>query len=210
MKLVASVPEDGKRINIEGRKGESLLYHPVIWVIEQDFNRIKEQNERHNEFMRRAKEERLLALVGALLVEEALDLLIGAYIPDYSRLKVSGKFTLFLKTELARSLRIIPQHIIESVALINTVRNKFAHELTLESFDRLDVGTKNSLKDGCEVFYPGDEFSGKTVGEQFKGVVFCVIIALAVYAPHLRAAREYIFSEAFVRELDRLMKEKQT
>jgi hypothetical protein len=209
MEIVASLPEEGKRINIEGKKGESLFYHPVIWVIEKDFNRIKEQNERHNEFMSRAKEERLLALVGALLMEEALDLLLGAYIPDYSRLKDPRVFTPFLKIELAHSLRIIPKHIIDAIALVNKVRNKFAHELKLESFDRLDVGIKNSLKDRCEVFYPDEEVNGKTVKELFTKVVFGVITALAVYAPHLRATREYIFSEAFVRELDRRMKEKQ-
>jgi len=209
MEIVTNVPEGGKRINIEGKKGESLFYHPVIWVIEKDFRRIKEQNERHNEFMSRAKEERLLALVSALLMEEALDLLLGAYILNYSTLQCQRDFTLFLKIELARSLCVIPKHIIDAAALINSVRNKFAHQIDLDSFGSLDVGTRANLEGKCKIFYPDDEVNGKTVKELFIKVVFGVITGLAVYAPHLRDTREYIFSEAFGRELDRLMKGKQ-
>jgi hypothetical protein len=209
MERVISRNEMKPRLNINGTKGESLLYHPVIWVIEKDFNRIREQNERHNELMRRAGEERLLAIVSALLMEEALDLLLGAYILNYSTLQRQRDFTLSLKIELARSLCVIPKRIIDAAALINSVRNKFAHQIELDSFDSLDVGTCANLKGKCKIFYPDDEVNGKTVKELFTKVVFGVITALAIYAPHLRDIKEYIFSEAFVKELDRLMKEKQ-
>jgi hypothetical protein len=209
MDIVTDIPEGGKRINIEGKKGESLFHHPVIWVIEKDFNRIKEQNERNNELMRRADEERLLAIVSALLMEEALDLLLGAYILKYSTLQRQRDFTLFLKIELARSLCVIPKHIIDAAALINSVRNKFAHQIELDSFGSLDVGTRANLKEKSKLFYPDDEPDRKTAKELFTKVVFGVITALAFYAPHLRDAREYIFSEAFGKELDRLLKGKQ-
>jgi len=45
MEIVHDKPEGAPLINIEGKKGESLFCHPVIWFIQEDFKGIKEQYE---------------------------------------------------------------------------------------------------------------------------------------------------------------------
>ena len=36
MEIVRDMPEGAPVINIEGKKGESLFHHPVIWFIQED------------------------------------------------------------------------------------------------------------------------------------------------------------------------------
>ncbi len=208
MEIVDAMPEGAPIINIEGKKGGSLFHRPVIWFIQEDFKRIKEQYDGYQKLIEGAKEERLLTLIGALSMEEALDLFLGAYIPDYPRLEKQRDFTLFIKIELAHSLRIIPAHILDAATLINSVRNKFAHELKFERFDSLDIGTQDNLKQKDHVFFPDDINTSLTVKDMFIHIVEAVIIGLGIYASHLRTAKEYIYSADFSQQLVKRIKAK--
>ena len=209
MEIAHDMPAGAPIINIEGKKGGSLFYRPVIWFIQEDFKRIKEQYEGYQKLIEGAKEERLLTLIGALSMEEALDLFLRAYIPDYHRLEKQRDFTLFIKIELARSLRIIPTHILDAAALINNVRNKFAHELKIERFDSLDIGTQDNLKQKDRVFFPDDNINTSlTVKDMFIHIVEAVIIGLGIYSSHLRTAKEYIYSAEFSQQLVERIKAK--
>ena len=199
MEIANGKPEEGKHfINIEGKKGESLFTRAVIWFIQEDFKRIREQYEGYQKLIEGAKEERLLALIGALSMEEALDLFLGAYIPDYHSLEKQRDFTLFLKIELARSLQLIPAHIFDAASLINVVRNKFAHNLSIDCFDSLDIGTQEKLKQKHGQFFTD---ISPTIKDMFIGIVNAVIIGLGVYACHVKAARKYIYSDDFRQQL---------
>ncbi len=209
MEIVHGEPQEGESfINIEGKKGESLFHRPVIWFIEEDFKHINEQYEGYRKLIEGVQEERLLALIGALSMEEALDLFLGAYISEYHRLEQYRDFTLFIKIEMARSLRIIPAHILDAATLINKVRNKFAHELKFERFDSLDIGTQDNLKQKARVFFPDDMNTSLTVKDMFIHIVEAVIIGLGIYVSHLRTAREYIYSFAFSQQLVERIKAK--
>lgn len=208
MEIVNNIPEGAPIINIEGKQGESLFRRPVKWFIQEDFKRIKDQYEGYQKLIEGAKEERLLALIGALSMEEALDLFLGAYIPDYHRLEKQRDFTLFIKIELALSLRIIPRHIIDAAELINNVRNKFAHELEISYFDDLDNGTKDKLKQNHGVFFPDNTNASLSVKNMFIGVVEAIIIALGIYASHIRVAKDYIHSADFAQQLVKRIKDK--
>ena len=197
MEIVHDIPEGAPIINIEGKEGESLFRRPVKWFIQEDFKRIKEQYERYQKLIGGAKEERLLALISALSMEEALDLFLGAYITDYARLEEQRDFTLFLKIELARSLRIIPMHILDAAASVNTVRNKFAHKLKVDRFNSLDVGTQNNLKQKHKVFFPNNTDAGLTIKDLFMHIVEAIIIGLGIYSSHVKVAKEYIYSVDF-------------
>jgi hypothetical protein len=207
MEIVHDMPEGVPTINIEGKKGESLFDHPIKWFVERDIKLISEQFERYKKFVEEAKEERLLALIGALSIEEALDLFLGAYIPNYSRIEDERDFTLYLKIQLAYSLKVIPSHILDAAALINNVRNKFSHELKIDRFDSLDNGTKENLRQKHGTFVSNDKTS-HAVKDTFIFVVEFVIIALGVYASQVQSAKEYIYSDDFGKELVRRIKEK--
>ena len=208
MEIVHEVSKDEPIINIEGKKGESLFYHPVMWAIKGDFERIEGRFEDYKKLIEPTKEERLLALLGTMCMEEALDLFLGAYIPKYNRLKSQRDFTLFLKIELGSSLRVVPAHILGAATLVNSIRNKFAHELKIDCFDSLDSGTKDNLKQKHRVFFPNAKKPSITVKDAFIEILETVILGLGIYTPHLKTAKEYIYSKDFLNEIDNRMKSK--
>ena len=141
--------------------------------------------------------------MGAIIMEEALDFILGAYIPHYHHLEKQRDFTLFLKIKLARSLQIIPPQILDAADMINSVRNKFAHKLKISCFDALDSGTKGNLKQKHSMFFPNDTNTDSTFADIFSKVVDAVILGFEIYASNLRIARGYIYSEDFLNELKR-------
>jgi len=206
MEIVHDIPEGAPIINIEGKRGESLFYRPVMPFIEKEFSLISKQFERYKKLVEEAKEERLLALIGAMSMEKVLELLLEAYIPDCTHIK---DFILSQKIELARSLQLIPAHIFDAAVLINSVRNKFVHELEIDCFDSLDSGTQDSLKQKYRVFFPNDrDAADSAVKNMFIGVVECVVLGLRLYTSQVLAAKEYIYSGDFRRELNKRIKDK--
>ena len=209
MEIVHGKPDDGKLINIEGKKGESLFHHPVVWFIQKEFKRIKEQYEGYQKLIEGAKEERLLALIGALSMEEALDLFLGAYIPKYKRILKNTDFTLSMKIEIAHSLRLIPRHILNSADIVRKIRNEFAHDLSIHCFDSLDEKKfKTKLRARFKEFSHDDTNTSPTVKDMFISVVEIVIVGLGIYASHLRTAKEYIYSAEFSQQLVERIKAK--
>ena len=125
-----------------------------------EFNEIGERHQNYHKLIEKANEGCLLALVSALSMEEALDLFLGIYIPGYSRIKENNDFTLFMKLEMARVLRWIPEQILGAVVLISSMRNKFAHDLALNSCAALDSGTQGHLKQRYGEVVFGDKKGG--------------------------------------------------
>ena len=209
MEIVNDMPEGAPIKNIEGKKGESLFRHPIIWFVEKDIKLIREQFERYKKFVEAAKEERLLVLIGALSMEEALDLFLGAYIPGYKRVSEKKDFTLSMKIEIALSLRLIPSHILNAADLIRAIRNEFAHNLSIDCFDSLDEEKfKKKLIVRSQALFPNDRNTNRAVKDTFTAVVEGVIIALGIYASHVQSAKEYIYSDDFGKELVKRIKEK--
>lgn len=206
MEVVPNKPEGAPIINIEGKRGESLFHRPLIWGIEKDLKLISGRYTEYERLVSEAEEERLLALIGAMSMEEVLDWFLGAYIPGYRSLEED--FSLSIKIRLARSLRIVPEHILGAAALINNVRNKFAHNLRISCFDALDNGTKDNLRQKRGVFFPNDINTDLTVKDMFVKVVDGVILGFEIYTSHVRIAREYIYSDDFVNELSKRIKGK--
>jgi hypothetical protein len=194
-------------LNIEGIKGESLFYKPIVWFIAPDFEKIRKQFIRHKKFIEQTKEERLLSIVAALSVEEAMDLCLRSYIPKYqAKLEGTRDFSFFLKIQLARSLCLIPGHILNGADLIREIRNKFAHDLDIEGFNFLGNEFNDRLKEMFHKFTPERDPKSIAVKDLFVNVAMCVIVGLGIYASHAKAAREYIYGKDFLKQLEDLMK----
>ncbi len=73
-----------------GKKGESLFPNFFTQAVSKEVELIDENYTKYLSYIRRAKDDRLLAIVGALAVEEALDSLLRAYIPKYEILQRNG------------------------------------------------------------------------------------------------------------------------
>jgi len=207
MEIVHDIPEGAPIINIEGKKGESLFYRPLIWGLEKDLKLLRAQYTEYERLIIEAKEERLLALVGAMSMEEALDLFLRSYIPGYRKLeKQHREFTPYVKIQLARSLKIIPAHIFDAADLVRDIRNKFAHNLRISRFEALKSEIKDNLRQKHGAFYPKDINIDLSLAEIFHKVVDGVILGLEIYASNLKIAKDYIHSGDFVKELGKRVK----
>jgi hypothetical protein len=99
-------------------------------------------------------DDRLLALVSALLVEEAIDTLLRELMPGYGKLLENIGFTFSLKIDVLRALHLVPFRLIANADLIRKLRNEFAHYLEVDSFSSLDSGRLEELKRRCTALAP--------------------------------------------------------
>mgnify|MGYP001145943376 CR=1 FL=1 len=95
------------------------------------------------------EDDRLLTLVGALCVENALDKLLGALLPDYASLSREGNrgrgISMSLKIRIVRALAIIPVKFLDCCDLVASIRNEFAHNLALSEFSDLPPKAANKM-----------------------------------------------------------------
>jgi hypothetical protein len=199
----------GGKLIISGKKGESLFYSPYSppnVVAKTDYKSISEQLTKYMNLALKAKEERLLVLIGALSMEEALDSFLSAYIPDYKRILENTDFTLSMKIEIAFSLRLIPRHILHTADLVRGIRNKFAHDLSIDCFDSLDKKLKNRLRVRFKEFCPEEEINNVELSKLFEQIIQFIVSALGIYQFQSKAAKEYIYSEDFLNELNKRIK----
>ena len=202
----------GIKLIISGEKGRSLFYNADMfqYLISRDDNLItmSEQLTRYTNLVYKAKEERLLAIIGALSIEEAVDSLLSAYIPNYKRISQKKDFTSSMKIEIANSLRLIPRHIMNAADLVRAIRNEFAHDLGIDSFDSLDEAKfKNKLRARFKELFPEEDISKIPANELFVQIVQSVVSALELYKHYCKTAREYIYSNEFIDEVDRRIKD---
>ena len=124
-----------------GEKGQSLFHTFIINIAEKELKYINDNYSRLLSFLGQTKEDRLVAIVGYLFIEEAVDNLLRAYIPKYNLLE-DNKISFWVKLSLAHSLTLIPKHLLNAVEGIRIIRNEFAHELHKNTFDSLPDGKK--------------------------------------------------------------------
>lgn len=84
-----------------------------------------------------AQEERALVIVGALLLEKAIDALLSAYVPGYESLNEERDFTFSMKIKLAKAVNICPVELLHCVNTVRDVRNAFAHELSVLNLSKI-------------------------------------------------------------------------
>jgi hypothetical protein len=56
-------------------------------------------------------------------------------------------FTFSLQIEVARALRLVPSQILGAADCIRHIRNKFVHNLSLDTFDQLEPEELKSMRD---------------------------------------------------------------
>jgi hypothetical protein len=199
---VDEIPQDGSIINIEGKKGKSLFHKPLTWGLKgKEFELLRDRFQRYGDMLNKAKEDRLLAMIGFLSMEEALDLFLRTYIIGYGE-KLSELST-YWKIYLARSLRLIPEHILHGADVIRDIRNQFAHHLEINFFDNLSQKHKEKLLLTCKQLSP--ESKGKLT-DVFVMLVMTVILGLGVYSENVKIASEYIRDAEFLKEIEKRMK----
>ncbi|MFH1383142.1 MAG: hypothetical protein ABIH70_09685 [Chloroflexota bacterium] len=189
-----------------GMKGESLFHTFIINVVARELEVISANYGKRLSYISKAKDDRLLAVAGALAVEDALDSLLIAYIPKYKILKDNKDITFAIKTDLMRSLKLIPAHLLRAVEVIRKIRNEFAHELHIDHFDLISTRNKDELTRIFIELHPEDDANSYVLSRMFGTIISGLLACFGAYASNLRLAREYIYSEDFQGQIREIIK----
>jgi len=189
-----------------GKKGQSLFHTFIIEVVEKELSLISDNYIRQLSYIQKAKDDRLLAIVGALTIEDALDILLKAYIPEYKIFYDNGRMSFYVKIKLAQSLKLIPVHLLEAVTIIHGIRNQFAHNLHQDDFGSLPEKKKDGLVKIFKKLNPEDDANTYSPSKMFSTTVSGLLVCFGVYASNLKLAKEYIYSDDFSLKIKEIVK----
>jgi len=196
-------PKDGVFLNFECSKGESVFYRPLSDVcthlvvaqlqkeIDDDLQHVVSLND-----------DRLLALIADLLVENAVENYLLAIIPRYEKdLSKKVEFqSLSFKIAVAKALCLSPPRLFEGAAVVREVRNQFVHNLEIESFSNLPTGKQDKI-DNILACYGEKTAKGKSLPEKFKTLTFLTILGLRIYIRHVQLLNSFLRDERFLNSL---------
>jgi hypothetical protein len=183
-------PED-QILNFEGPADETMFRGFVSWCLPEQFEE-EAQKEVDSVFAHLATEDnRALALIGALVIENAIDGFLNAHIPGYTKLKDKKDFTFSMKINLARALKLCPSRLFGAADTIRDVRNDFAHKLSISLFSECKPEHLRSLEGHLRQITSNELNYGdnRTI---FKTLVTLVYLALRGYTLHIYNLNEYI------------------
>lgn len=181
--------------NLDGNKGESLLHTIENSVMKSDeFGELLEEKyvtiiDRYND----VENDRELAIIGCLVVENELDDFLSIWIPGYNKFKTDRDLSFKLKIDLAKALKLIPNHILNSIHPIRKIRNIFAHHLDIDLFKQARERSpdifkdfNNKAKSFANIPDGNDDFT------KFKYMFFAISLALNSYSKQLQVVKDYL------------------
>jgi hypothetical protein len=184
------VDPPGPILNVEGPENKTLFYRFLTWCLPAEW-KSNVQTEVDESFSHLASEDdRAVALVGGLLIENAVNALLSAYVPGYKNLEENRDFSLSLKIELARALRLCPSWLLGAADSVRAIRNDFAHELSLKTFDECKPKHIESVRAHLRTF--SKEEKEETSRQIFVGLVSLTCLALRGYKFHVERLNEYV------------------
>lgn len=182
-------------INIEGEKGNSLFYRPIIHAVNQEkFNDVQKKLDSYLKEYEKISDDRALAIIGALIIENELDNFLAEWIKNYSHLKNSKDLTFSFKVHLVISLKLIPRKILNAIEPIRKIRNVFAHNLDIGAFEEareFDSDSFLKLYDKIKTFIVWNKNDDK---ETFKMLVNIIILGLNIYTRHITKVQDFIWN----------------
>ena len=172
-----------------GHKNESLFTEPLM--------RYFRHNPLPDLFSKTAnlQDDRLLAIVTALIVEDRVDALLSSFLPRYSRL-TTNDFTFSMKIALAEAFALIPTRILSAATILRKIRNEFAHNLEMDSFSTLKkslISDLTNLRNEVYGVFGKDEKKPKAnFLDEYKSIAFFCVAGLDAYRENLSYLRSFI------------------
>ncbi len=144
-------PQPEQILNVEGPEGETMFRRFVVSCLPVEW-KAAVQVELDTVFAHlKSEDDRAVALVGALIVEDGVNQLLAAHAPGYRELAAKSDFGLSLRIEFARALRLCPSRLLGATDTIRKIRNDFAHRLSLTAFNECKPEHLQSARDSSEV-----------------------------------------------------------
>jgi hypothetical protein len=198
-------------VRVEGPKGETI-FSAYPWAASpQTIDELNAKIAWALDHVSKAMDDRLLVLLGAMIVENAVDELLAAIMPGYKVLQQNKDFTFSMKIELARALRLIPSWILGCADIIRSIRNDFAHELSINTFDKIKAAKIASMRDHVLQFNSG--LISRNLPEELQApdgdfVVLVKLTAMTIYsyAADVKTLDDFLRSDGFIKHLARFHK----
>jgi len=163
---------------LDGDRGKTLFSSPLVNL----FDITKSYD--LPEFLQKIKksgDDRSYALMSALVLENYLDRVMSVIIPDFKKFIKDHEVSLSEKLDLLKSMQLIPAHIISCSHAARAIRNDFAHNLELDSFNNLSQSTKDKLRAAYDLIPVRIVYEERTTKEIFDEVVFVAVSGLSIY-----------------------------
>ncbi len=175
-------------VNIEGNRGDSLFYRPLLHVVNQEIMDTIQKKLDSLSIYKQAKDDRALVIIGALIVEQGLDNFLSQWIPEYKKME----FSFSRKIALMSALRLIPNKICATLTCLNEMRNCFAHKLEIKCFQDIDSERHiKQLKKNVQSFIC-KPMGDKAVREIFWEAIWCIMLAFEIYGIHVGKLKKEI------------------
>lgn len=194
-------------IDLSGNKGETLFWD--VYVYAETLKKSIGDAQKEFELIRSEfvviKDDRSRAIVAAMIIEQKIDQLLSTYIPSYKKLESIKEFSFSFKIEMALSLKILPSKILNSIDPLRKIRNKFAHQLSIKSFEQyVKLQNKEKIKDFNNVLNKIKTFgkfhdSGPKENHELLTTSICY--ALLFYTEQLKVYSKVIREQKFVDDL---------
>jgi hypothetical protein len=186
--MVTPEPE----LDICGEHGKSLFHRPFFYVFEGQKN-LQTKIDSYFEKCESTNDHRAIALIGALIIEEELDKFLSSWLIGYKDLEDKSVMTFSFKVDLAKSSKLIPNRILNSIEPIRKIRNIFAHDIEIDSFEIAKKYKKEPFDQLYDKFKTFTEFNEKDDLNAFKYLVIFITLSLIVYTEHVTKIMEYIW-----------------
>jgi hypothetical protein len=193
-----TTPPAEEQVNIQGPASETLFHRARTWALTA--GKAAELQTSLDSLLGHVAslaDDRLLALLGALVLENAVDRLAGGILPGYEDIRNNSDFSFSMRTAIARSLRLAPQRLFTSVDAVRAVRNDFAHNLDLKLFSDLKPGRMVAIKDRLREFGP-HFLKDRTDYQIFQQLVSLCAMALMIYTKHVEVLSKAVRDPAFL------------
>jgi hypothetical protein len=160
------------------------------------------------DLLKEVKDDRLLSLVGGLIVEESVDHFLKTFVPGFKALSNRRDVTHSIKIDFARAMGYAPPMLFGQVDLVRKIRNEFAHHLKITNFQKL--GRKLLVK--LRAFEPGIPMGRLPTRRLekdrmiFISLTLHISMQLRIYSFHTKALNRFIRIKRFHRELETFLR----
>lgn len=189
-------PRSDQIIDICGPEAETLFWHAKSWLVAGSTNAIQSYMDETWAYYRDVADDRLLALVSALCIENAIDALLEAIGPGFGQYRDDLEIRLSVKIKMARALQLLPSKVLNACDLARGIRNDFAHHLDYKQFGDLGEKRLRQLAPCVAAFNTATRAPGDSQ-KLFKDLVGFVLLALRVYTEQVAQLRKYLATAAF-------------
>lgn len=177
-------------------EGESLFDSVDMKLMKSDSEEVKKIRKKLEKTLERyksASDDRALALVCALAIENELDAVLKAWIPTYKILLEEKGFDFSSKINLAKALKLIPGKILNGIEPIKKIRNMFAHNLDIETFKMIEEADKEliaSVHNKMKTFIPDWKESNPRLA--IFELTVLIVLGLHLYSKKIEILNKHI------------------